>query len=177
MPLREVGVWAALIIGLGGGGGALLAGVMVDVLGRRDRRWYAWTPGAASLLSVPFGCALFLSPASAPAIAFGFVTVFFANAFVAPVNALAQSLVSPFMRGFTAAVLLLVPTIFGVGLGPFLTGLASDLFAAGSASPGQALQYANLLALLASLAGGVLLMAMGPGLLSRLPPSPAPTPP
>jgi predicted MFS family arabinose efflux permease len=172
MPLRSVGMWTALIIGLGGGAGALLAGLVSDALGRRDVRWYAWTPGVTSLIAVPLGWGLFLSHATPVALALGFLTVFFANAYVAPINVIAQSLVSPWMRGFTAAVLIVVPTILGVGLGPFLTGAASDAFAARHASPDDALRYAILSAITVSLGGGGLLIAMARGLAGRLGPQP-----
>jgi predicted MFS family arabinose efflux permease len=171
MPLREVGTWAALIIGIGGGGGALLAGLASDALSKLDVRWYAWVPGVASILAVPFGWALFLAPSRPAALGLGFVTVFFANAYVAPINVIAQSLVSPWMRGFTAAVLIVVPTILGVGLGPFLTGLASDWFLAHHTGPEDALRYAILLAISVSLGGGGLLLALAKGLASRLRPA------
>jgi predicted MFS family arabinose efflux permease len=171
LPLSAVGLWAALVVGLGGGSGALLGGIAADAAGRRDVRWYGWIPGLTSILAVPFGAAMLLAPTTGLAIAFGFAALFFSNAFVAPVNATAQALVPPTMRGFTAAVLIVVPTILGVGLGPFLTGMASDHLSALLAAPETALRDALLLALAASLFGGLLLLGMARGLAAQLTPN------
>lgn len=160
LPLGEVALWSSLIIGLGGGGGAFAGGTIVDLLARRDRRWYGWAPAAAMLLSVPFALAQFLAPDAASAIAIGFVAAFLAGFYVAPVNATAQSMVSPAIRGLTSAILLLVPTIFGVGLGPFLTGLGSDVLATRLALGDEALRYALCLAVAPSIPAGLCLLAM-----------------
>lgn len=72
-PRAEVALWSALIIGVGGGGGALLGGAIVDRLARKDRRWYGWAPGAACLLAAPFGLAQFLVPDLRLSIGIGFV--------------------------------------------------------------------------------------------------------
>ncbi|WP_337185252.1 MFS transporter [Phenylobacterium sp.] len=161
LPLSEVAVWAALIIGVGGGGGALLGGAIVDRLARQDRRWYGWAPATTCLLAAPFGLIQFLTPSTDVSIAVGFVAAFLAGAYVAPVNATAQSLVPPSMRGFTSAVLLLIPTIFGAGLGPFLTGVASDVFATYLGLGASSLRYALALILLASVAAAAFLFRMG----------------
>jgi MFS family permease len=163
LPLASVALRAALVIGLGGGLGMLAGGIHVDRLGRRDARWRGWLPAGATLVGAPFAVACLLEPSTRGSVAMGFVALFFASAYVAPVNALAQSLVTPRKRGFTAAVLLLVPTIFGVGLGPFLTGLASDAFAVGFAGANTSLRYAILVALLPSLFGGLLVWVLGNG--------------
>jgi MFS family permease len=169
LPLAEVAIWSALIIGLGGGSGAFAGGAIVDVLARRDRRWYAWAPAAAILLSVPFAAAQLLTPDTGLSIGLGFAAAFLAGFFVAPVNATAQSMVSPLIRGLTSAILLLVPTIFGVGLGPFLTGLASDILATRFGLGDQALRYAITLALAPSIAAGLCLIVMGRSIEADLP--------
>jgi MFS family permease len=80
----------------------------------------------------------------------GFAGNFFASAFVAPVNAAAQSMVPSTMRGFTAAVLLVIPTIFGIGIGTIVTGAISDYFAEELDMGLEALRYAMPTYLLAS---------------------------
>jgi predicted MFS family arabinose efflux permease len=160
LPLSEVALWSALIIGLGGGSGAFAGGVIVDLLARRDVRWYGWAPAISILLSVPFAVTQLLTPSVEASISLGFLTAFLAGSYVAPVNVTAQSMVSPAVRGLTSAILLLVPTIFGLGLGPFLTGLASDTLAARYGLGDQALRYAITLAFLPSIAAGACLIAM-----------------
>jgi predicted MFS family arabinose efflux permease len=174
LPLAAVAAQAALVIGLGGGLGMLAGGVLVDRLGRRDPRWRGWLPAATTLIGAPFCAAFLLAPSAPGSIALAAIALFFASAYVAPVNALAQSLVTPRMRGVTAAVLLLVPTIFGVGLGPYLTGAASDAFAVGFAGAQTSLRYAISAALAPSLLGGGLFWVLGNGFAPQ--PSPAAAP-
>jgi CHASE2 domain-containing sensor protein len=70
-----------------------------------------------------------------------------------------QSLVQPRMRATLAAILLLLTTLLGFGIGPLLTGSISDYFAptAGAMSVGYGMAGANLLALW----GGVHFMLAG----------------
>ena len=121
------------------------------------------------MLSVPFAAAQLLTRDTGLSIGLGFAAAFLAGFFVAPVNATAQSMVSPLIRGLTSAILLLVPTIFGVGLGPFLTGLASDIFATRFGLGDQALRYAITLALAPSIAAGLCLIVMGRSIETDLP--------
>ena len=47
---------------------------------------------------------------------------------MAPVPVVHQSIVPPALRGFTAGLMLTVSSVLGLGLGPLLTGVISDLF-------------------------------------------------
>jgi hypothetical protein len=73
----------------------------------------------------------------------GLVLVFFAlilNSFyLGPCIALSHALVEPGMRALTSAVLFFVLNMIGLGLGPFLTGLVSDMLV--PAYGDQALRY------------------------------------
>ncbi|MDP4651357.1 MAG: MFS transporter, partial [Haliea sp.] len=49
--------------------------------------------------------------------------------YLGPCIALSHALVPPNMRAFTSAILFFVLNMIGLGLGPFLIGLTSDLLA------------------------------------------------
>ena len=127
MPLGEVAIWAGLLFGVGGGIGALSGGTIVDMLARRHARWYGLAPCFAIGAVVPISLIQYWASSTMIALVSGFLSIMFAAFYIAPVNALAQSMVSPRMRGFMAAILLVFPTIFGTGAGPFVTGVISDL--------------------------------------------------
>lgn len=169
LPLGDVAMWSSLVIGVGGGLGALCGGAMVDLLATRDRRWYGWAPALASCSLIPAALLQFFSASLPTSLAWGFATILLAGFFIAPVNALAQSLVSPRVRGLTAAVLLIVPTIFGLGLGPIATGAASDFIASRYNSADLALRYALSLSLCGSLLAAVLFLRMSTSLRQDLP--------
>ncbi len=126
MPLKQVAFVLALAFGLGGGLGQFLGGALSDRLGRTDRRWYLWTPAAASALLVPASLATYLADDATASIAFVALQSMLLFVYTAPVVATAQMLVAPQMRAFTSAMLVLIVNLLGLSLGPLLTGMVSD---------------------------------------------------
>jgi MFS family permease len=63
MSVAEASYWIAVLSGIAGVG-TFLGGFAADRLSARfkDRRWYMWVPGVATLLCVPFQFLTFLSP-------------------------------------------------------------------------------------------------------------------
>jgi predicted MFS family arabinose efflux permease len=53
MSLAEVAGTYSILLGITGIIGTLVAGRLVDRLGERDMRWYAWSPALACLLELP----------------------------------------------------------------------------------------------------------------------------
>jgi len=116
----------ALLLGALGGAGTLLGGFLADRLGERDPSWRLRVVAIAFLVVVPFWVAA-LSAGQAPAaIAFLVVPAAALGFYLGPTFAMVQSLVEPTMRAFAAAVLLLVGSLVGLGVGPVLVGLLSD---------------------------------------------------
>lgn len=161
LEMTEIAWWSALMIGVGGGIGALAGGNILDLLIRRDMRWYAWAPGIAFALFIPFAVLLFTVTHEPLVLACGLMTLMLVSFYIAPVNALAQSMVPSQLRGLTAAVLLILPTIFGVGLGPLLTGVMSDWLVAGGVAEEAALRYALIASLVGSLAAVLCFLGLG----------------
>jgi hypothetical protein len=85
-----------------------------------------WWPALACLLIVPTGLAEYFAPSAGLAMALGLIPALLMNIWFAPIVATAQALVSPRMRAFTSATLVLVTNILGMGLGPLVTGAISD---------------------------------------------------
>jgi predicted MFS family arabinose efflux permease len=123
----EVGSMLGPVAGLAGFGGTLLGGYLADKYGRRDARWYAWLPAIAIVLGAPFTVTALLADAMLIVMAAVFVSQVAANIWAGPVFSSVQSLAGVRMRSMAAAVLLFVINLIGLGIGPQVIGLASDM--------------------------------------------------
>ncbi|MEM9171523.1 MAG: MFS transporter [Pseudomonadota bacterium] len=127
MSSSEIGLWLGLILGLAGGAGIFAGGFFADLFGRADARWKLWTNVVAGLVTVPFSIGVYLVDDVRAALLIFVIPAFLSNFYQATTFAQAQSLVNLRMRGVSAAVLLLVINLVGLGMGPPLTGALSDL--------------------------------------------------
>jgi len=125
----EIGLILALMTGIVGGIGTFTAGRLTDVLAARDVRWRSWFVGVATAAYVPFLVAFFMIETLWIAIIVYTVPAFFGGAYLAPTFAMIQSLVNLRMRALASAILLFVINIIGMGFGPQLVGILSDLLA------------------------------------------------
>jgi predicted MFS family arabinose efflux permease len=126
---NEVGQLVAML-GLAGLTGTFLGGLLTDRLGARHQepRWQLWLPGAATLAVVPVQVLCYLGNGTAMVIAFLFSSLL-SLVFFGPAYATVQVLAAPQMRAVAAAVLLFSKAMIGMGTGPLLIGLASDVLA------------------------------------------------
>ncbi len=122
----ELGVWLGLISLSAGVAGTFFGGYFADRLAVRDRRWYAWLPGIATALAIPFVFFYYLLPDRYLALLMGAVTVMVGGMYLGPTFAVTQALVAPQFRAQASAVLLFILNIIGLGLGPQFVGLLSD---------------------------------------------------
>jgi predicted MFS family arabinose efflux permease len=129
MPLAELATWLALITGLGGAAGTFLGGALAERMAKRDVRWYMRVPAIAAFLTVPFALGQYFVGDVYLSLILAIVPAIMVNVYMAPGNAVSQSLVPADMRAFTSAVFVLVVSIGGLGLGPTVVGALSDLFA------------------------------------------------
>ena len=125
----EIGTILALLVGLVGGVGTFFGGWYADRIASRDARWYMWLPLLGLAATVPFLVAAYLSKSHQLAFLLFVIPVFCGSLYLGPSFAATQSLVPPHMRAVAAAVLLFVLNIIGLGLGPQLIGVLSDLLA------------------------------------------------
>jgi MFS family permease len=116
MSGTEVGLWLGPIAMVTSATGNLIWARVAEVMGQRDARWYMWLPMIGSLLAMPFAYALlFLLPAA-----------FLGASYLGATYAMAQALARPNMRATSAATLLLVINLIGMGMGPTIVGFMND---------------------------------------------------
>ena len=142
MATAELGVWLALIIGVGGAIGVFGGGVMADRLAKKDQRWYLWLPAICSLITLPFIVLFCLASTKETAIMAMIIPGIFVNVYLGSVIAVAHSLVGLKMRAMASAILFLVINILGLGLGPWSVGILSDLLS--TTYQAESLRYALL---------------------------------
>jgi MFS family permease len=127
LTAAQAGYWISFFSAVGGIG-TFAGGYLADRLSKTtsDRRWYLWVPGIATFLCVPFQFFAYLSPQmSAVLPMFGAMT-FMAAVFFGPSFAMTQAISPLRMRSVATSLLLLVQTLIGQGIGPWLAGFISD---------------------------------------------------
>ena len=142
MSVGEVGVWLALLVGVGLGVGTLLGGVLADCLSKRDMRWWLWLPALSILACAPFMAFVLLWPDRLQVLMVYAIPVMLSAFWAGPVHAIVQAIVRVRMRAMAAAVLLFVINLVGLGLGPLVIGVLSDLLLAQFGA--ESLRYALL---------------------------------
>jgi sugar phosphate permease len=126
MAAADVATYYALALGVTGIVGTLVSGWLVDKLGHKDRRWFAWVPAIAFALSIPFWFGLIWAPTWQLAMLFLLGPMLMNQAYLAPALTVAQNAVAPAQRTMTGAVLLFVLNLVGLGAGPVYVGYIAD---------------------------------------------------
>ena len=155
MSLAEVASWLALMNGIGGGIGIYLGGWLSDTIARTRPAARVWVSAVAMLVMVPVALAQFLVASPGLSLAFGFLATMLMFFYYGPIVGVPQLLVLPRMRALTSAVTLLIFNLFGLGLGPAVTGFISDRLAATPGMEDTSLRYALALVLAFSLVGAL----------------------
>ncbi len=129
LTTSEIGTKLGISAVLGGVCGMLPGGFLADRLAKRDLRWYSWVGGISLVSSVPFIAVTLMSTNTDYAfIAFGFVACLL-NVCVGNSFSIAQSIAPLRMRASSTALFFLIVNLIGIGLGPMLVGVMSDVFA------------------------------------------------
>lgn len=123
----ETGLWFGLAYGVAGIVGMWAGGYIADKFGSRDMRYYLVAPAVAMALSVPLLLIGYNMSDWTIALLLLFPTMIANLLYYGPAFACVQSLVSAKSRAFAVAVLLLAQSLIGLGLGPLLFGIFSDL--------------------------------------------------
>lgn len=147
MGTAELGLYLGLVIGVSGVIGMFAGGWLAEKLGRINARWYVLVPAIALLISAPFYVAAYFAPTAGLALVALTIPSILNSAYVGPVFASVQSLSPASMRALSAALLLLMMNLIGLGLGPQAVGFLSDLLSPYLAE--ESLRWAMLLAIAA----------------------------
>jgi len=127
LSASEVGGYYSAVSGPATMVSILLGGLANDWLVARDKRWPLWLLALTFGLSVPFSLVFFLERDFALGMGMTMVTTVAGGLWVGPSYALVQNLAGPPLRAVGAAVFMMTVNIVGLSLGPYLTGLFSDL--------------------------------------------------
>ncbi len=147
MGIGETATYFGLVLGVASAIGTLLGGTLADRLAKRSTRMYAWLPAAGVLGAFPFYVAAMLSGNPYVAIAILVVPSLLNSLWLGPAFGTIQNLAPTRMRALASAILLFILNIIGLGLGPFLVGVMSDLLAPRLGE--ESLRYAILIATVA----------------------------
>ena len=152
IPLDEISTVAlplGFIIGIAGVVGGFAGGYLGDRLSQRDARWAMWVPALANLLAVPCGAVAILNRDFHTSLALYSLPLMFAYMYLGPTLAVTHSLVAPRMRALASAVLFFIVNLIGLGLGPTIVGILSDVLSPKYGSDG--LRYALVLTVFVNL--------------------------
>jgi MFS family permease len=128
MSLTDIGSILAIVAGVGAIG-TFFGGYISDKLAdyTDDKRWYFWVPGIATIVMVPFQLLAYLYGGMWVIVASLMVVAILGAAYLGPSFAMTQALVSLRMRAVASAILLFVLNLIGMGLGPYLIGVLSEI--------------------------------------------------
>jgi MFS family permease len=125
----QAGRMLGLLVVVAMSSGLVLGGFGVDWAVKRDRRWYVWLPALSLLIAMPLfeaglqqttltGAMAMLLPAH--------VALF---VYYTPTLTIAQNMVDSTMRASSSFTVAIVFGLVGIGLGPTVVGIVSDLAA------------------------------------------------
>jgi MFS family permease len=130
MTVAQVGGALALITVLGGGVGTYFGGWVADRFTNRfhDRRWQLWVPGIATLIAIPFALLVYTLPSKGAVLVLMVPALGIGSMYLGPTFSITHGLVGPRERALAGALLLFIISLIGLGMGPVVTGLLSDVF-------------------------------------------------
>ncbi|MBM3103909.1 MAG: MFS transporter [Pseudomonas sp.] len=150
LNLQDAGFLVGVVGGTGATFGTLACGIVSDRMARRDPGWQIGVPLLATLVSIPFALAYFLWPTgtlfhlgSTPVpTAFVFYAgfAFFGTWWATPCLSAVTHLFPAARLAQATSIFVMAMTLLGVGVGPLLIGVLSDLFAPSLGT--EALRYA-----------------------------------
>jgi MFS family permease len=146
----ETANWLAPVAALPAALGAFLGGYLCDKYGKQDTRMYIWIPTAAIIVALPFQVAVYFFTDHRIAMLVYVVPVLLNACYLGPMLAMTHALVSLRMRAVASSVLFLVLNFIGLGLGPLITGILSDVFGA-QMGAGEGLRWALVVVTLANI--------------------------
>ena len=146
MSLTETSTWLAIITLTGGLAGTYLGGKLSDVFAQRhggDPRYQMWVPAVALLINVPVWLMALLLPGQWMVLTLMIPAIALGATYLGPSIAATHQLIGVNERAVGGALLMFILNLIGIGLGPMLTGLFSDLIRNDLVTQGMALEAAR----------------------------------
>ncbi|MBC2664297.1 MFS transporter [Novosphingobium flavum] len=125
-----LGIVLGVLQGLSGVLGAMAGGAIADRFGARQPKVYMTIPMVACLLGIPLYLVIFTTPNIGLALGLSALSFFVGNMWYGPVYGVAQGVVDQRHRSTAASLIILIMSVIGIGLGPLVTGLLSDMASA-----------------------------------------------
>ncbi|WP_447751695.1 spinster family MFS transporter [Sphingopyxis fribergensis] len=123
----ETGLLLGVALGIAGIFGTWLGGYLADRFGRVDRRHMLTTPAVGMAIAAPILFLGYWVDEWHIAIALLFIPTVLNAAYYGPTFACVHGLVRPQARAMASAVMLFLQNLIGLGLGPLLFGIASEM--------------------------------------------------
>ena len=159
LSVGEVGLRLGLITGVATFAGHWLTGYLSDRAHRRGPGSIMVVPMVTMTLMGPLYAVSFLHPSASLALMLFFVPQMLAIMWYAPLFSSLQTTTPPAMRAQAAALALLCSNLLGVGIGPTLTGVVSDMLKPGFGS--DSLRYALVIVANLSIFGAIACLLAG----------------
>ena len=157
LPMEAASQIVGMLVLVAGVSGLLAGGWLSETSGKQDMAAYARRPGLALVAATPlFLVGLYVDQLwlALPLVAVGLAMFY---AWIGPSLAIVQNMVSANMRSTAPACMLLIINLVGLGAGPWLVGLISDVLSPLSGS--DALRQSLLATFPLFALGGLMLMA------------------
>jgi predicted MFS family arabinose efflux permease len=162
-PIGFLGVTLGLVSGVMGVLGTMAGGWLSDRMARTGGPGaYMTIPCIAKLAAVPFSVFALLSGEVILALAIISALHFVRSISHGPALSSVFALVRPELRPTTAAIMVFVIAIVGMGIGPIAVGLLSDVLAASGLGPRDGLRFALIAAEAAGIIGAILFFIARP---------------
>lgn len=158
-PIGFLGITLGLVLGISGVAGSVLGGRFADHFARRDIRAHMTIPAIAVLIGTPFYVAALMVSSMPVAFALLLIPGTLNAMYYGPAYAIVQGLVPASMRATATAVLLLVISLVGLGLGPLAVGIVSDLLASRGLGEAEGLRWALVLSVLVAIPAALCFLA------------------
>ena len=123
----QTGMLMAVVFGISGAIGALVVGKWFDCLSKRGFHHGMRMLALVPFVTIPFFIAGLLADNLITAILLFIIPGFAANYVIGPTIAMVQTLSPVHMRAVSSAIKMLCLNLIGMGLGPLLVGVLSDL--------------------------------------------------
>lgn len=144
----EAGEVIGLLTVIFGFTGTVLGGVLADVLERYTSRARLYVIIGALLLTAPSVVLMLVADTTAEAYTYIALFLLTSSSWYGIGPSIANGLVMPRMRGVSSAFYLIIISLLGVAMGPYVIGHISDVIAAGGVDEGESLRQGMLWAML-----------------------------